>query len=252
MKKQIILFLTGLAICTTAFAADKADKEAKLAKNIQSLSIPSGIVDVYKDTEGNITVYIGGRGSATAKLVKLSRVKGEDHALRIAAAQSSKAFADFIQKNVDAVLDVNEVITDSTLDTEELVKKMKDVTENKTLAGELLPEDRAQIIKAVIERTIESIKHSTGVQSISSLKVREQARQTIRGMSLFGSHVDMKGEELVAVQVFKWSPSSATFAAQAEGYNNQKAIAPEKGAERQMRGAKDYKNKAFISTADDF
>ena len=244
----IAVLITALA--SSGLASDKIEKEQKLAQSISELTIPSGIVDVYKDTNGQITVYVGGRGSATANLVKISRVKAEDHALRIADAQSSRAFAEFIQKNVNAVLKVDETITDSSLDVEDLVKKMKDVTENKTLAGELLAEDRAQIIKAVIERTIDSIRHATGVQSVTSLEVRQQATQTIRGMNLFGSHVDFKGQEIVAVKVFKWSPDSATFAAQAAGYNTRKAITPEKGAQGLLQKAN--KNEPFISNADDF
>ena len=246
----IVFLITVLATASIGWASDKAEKEKKLAQSINELSIPSGIVDVYKDTNGQITVYIGGRGSATANLVKISRVKAEDHALRVADAETSRAFAEFIKKNVDAVLNVVETITDSSLDVEDLVKKMKDVTENKTLAGQLLPEDRAQIIKAVIERTIDSIRHASGVQSVSSLEVRQHATETIRGMNLFGSHVDAKGQEVVAVKVFKWSPESATFAAKAAGYNNQKPTMPEKGAEALMQKPK--KNQPFISGADDF
>jgi len=253
MPNHIVALIAGLAIVanvSNSLASEKTEKEEKLAQSVAALTIPTAIVEVYKDTNGQITVYVGGRGSATANLAKISRVKAEDHALRIADVESSRVFAEFIQKNVDAVLKVDEVVTDSSLDVEDLVKKMKEVTENKTLAGQLLPEDRAKIISAVIERTIDSIRHASGVQSVSSLQVRQNAIQTIRGMSLFGSHVDFKGLEIVAVKVFKWSPGSATFAAQAQGFNNQRAIPGDKGAQGLMPRAK--QNDPFISHADDF
>jgi hypothetical protein len=245
-----LIFLSAAAV----FGADKVEKETTLAQSVTELRIVNGIIDVHNDTNsGQITVYIGGRGSATANLVNISKVKAEDHALRIAESAANNAFAAFIKKNIDAVLEAEETITDSSLDIEDLVKKMNQVTENKTLAGALRPEDRAQIIKAILDRTIESIKKSTGVQSISTLRVRQSAMQNIRGMTLFGANKGFDGNEIVAVKVYKWSPNSATFAATAEGYNNQNAISPGKGAEKLTgRNGPQAKKGPFISNADDF
>jgi hypothetical protein len=253
--KNIFTILLGLSLSfLSAQAADKVEKENNIAKSIEDLSIPAGIIDVYKDTKENVTVYIGGRGSATANLVKISKVKAKDHALRIAEQTANKAFAEFIQKNVEAFLSAKETITDSSLDIDGLMKKMETVTENKQLAGKLRPEDQAEIVKAVLETIITNIRNSSGVQSVSTLEVRQRATQTIRGMSLFGSHVGSEGDEIVAVEVFKWSPSAASFAAQAEGHNNQKAVSPEKGAEILMNAGKNKNvpGKPFISRADDF
>jgi len=254
MKKTLALSLGCMFLILSAFASDREEKEKRLAQDVENLSIPSGVVDVYKDTNGQITVYIGGHGSATASLVKVSRVKAEDHVLRIAEAAASKAYAAFILKNVDAIFDVKDTITDSSLDIAGIMQKMSNVTENEKLAGQLRPEDRAEIIKAVLDTVINSIRNSSGVQSVSALEVRQRATQAIREMSLFGSHVGPRGDEVVGVEVFKWSPNSANFATQAEGINKQKAITPQRGAEKLVQGLKDdgTKNKPFISHADDF
>ena len=89
MKRLLIIF--GLvSLCVSAVSgADKEQKEKKLAQAIGDLTIPSGIVEVCKDDHGQITVYIGGRGSATASLAKISMVKAEDHCLRIAEASAN-------------------------------------------------------------------------------------------------------------------------------------------------------------------
>ena len=254
MKTKIAILATILTSTAILLASDMEQKEKKLAQDIENLSISDGIVDVYKDSNGQITVYIGGRGSATANLVKISRSKAEDHALRIAEAAASKAFAEFIQKNVDTLLDVKDTITDSSLDVDGIIQKMSSVTENEKLARNLRPEDRAAIMKAVLDTIINNIKSTSGVQSVSTLEVRQKANQVIRGMSLFGSHVGPYGEEVVAVKVAKWSPNSARFAAEAEGANNQRAIPPQKGAEKLMQAGKDQqgKKKPFISNADEF
>jgi hypothetical protein len=237
-----------------ARASDRDIKEAKLAESVADLSISSGIVDVIRSTNGEVVVYVGGRGSATASLTKISKVKARDHALRIAEAAANKAFAEFVKKNTQAVLDVKDEITDSTLSVDEMMKKMSQVTENKDLAANLKPEDRAEIMKAVIETIVKSIRNSSGVQSVSSLDVKTKADEIIRGATLFGSHSAEVGDEIVAVTVFKWSPSAAAFAAEAEGFNNQKAIAPGSKSVRNPNASSrpGETNKPFISHADDF
>ena len=124
MKKIFLIVLVALMVFgTTSFASDRAEKENSLAKSIQDLTIVDGIVDVFKADNGDITVYIGGRGSATKNLVKISKLKAQDHAFRIAEAAADKAFAEFIQKNVDACLGVKDTITDSSMDLDDIIKK---------------------------------------------------------------------------------------------------------------------------------
>ena len=129
---------------------------------------------------------------------------------------------------------------------------MKDVTENEELAKNLHPEDRAVIIKAVLDQVTSYIKSSSSVQSVSSLEVRKRANQIIRGMTLFGSHSGMEGDEILAVKVFKWSPGSANFAAETEALNNQKAHMPKSGEHAQNSSQGSTGKRPFISHADDF
>ena len=254
MKRILAASLISIVVATGALASDNAEREKNLAQSIQDLSIPDGIVDMYKDTNGQITVYIGGRGFASAKLVKLSSEAAEKQAFNIADATASRAFAEFIQKNVDAILNFSGQITDSSLDVDDMMKKMEMVTDNEKLAKNLRPEDRAAIMKAIIDTIIDSIRNSTGFKNVTSEKIKQAARQNIRGMYLFGSHAGERNDQIRAVKVFKWSDNSAKFAAQAEGINNQKAITPQRGAEKLVQGLKDdgTKNKPFISNADDF
>jgi hypothetical protein len=254
MKKVLAAWLITLAITTIALALDKEEREKNLAQSIQELSIPNGIVDMYKNTNGQITVYIGGNGFGSANLIKLSSEAAERQAYNIADASANKAFAEFIQKNVDAILTSDVHITDASLDVDEIMKKMDKVTENEKLAKDLRPEDRAAIMKAIIDTVIDSIRNSTGFKNVTTESVKQAARQQSRGMYLFGSHAGERKNEIHAVKVFRWSPNSATFAAQAEGLNNQKAIEPERGAEKLVRGWKnaEVQNKPFISHADDF
>ncbi|MDD2557298.1 MAG: hypothetical protein PHH87_03290 [Desulfuromonas sp.] len=257
MKKTLFLVLTCLiAFGTNSIAANKSEKENKLAQDIQKLTIADGIIDVYRDVNGAITVYIGGRGSATESLVKISKLKAEAHALRIAEASANKAFAEFVQKNVDACLDVTDTITDSSMNIDDIMDKMKQVTQNEELAKELLPEDRAIIIQAVLGQVITYIKSSSSVQSVSGLEVRQKTNQMIRGMTIFGSHSGLEYNEMLAVKVFKWSPSSANFAADAETLNNQKAKMHKSVGKSvgQVQGSDQSEavRRPFISTADDF
>ncbi len=228
-------------------ASDKEEKENKLAHAIKSLSIQDGIVDVLNETNGNITLYIGGRGSATAGLVKISKVKSEDHALRIAEAAANRSFTEFIKKNVDACFGVEDTIIDSSMNLDDIIQRMNSVTENDKLSKNLRPEDRAAIMKAVLDQVITYIRSSSKVETVTTFRVKANANQVIRGMTLFGAKADRDGDEMVAVKVFKWSPDSAEFARRIE-----RGTTPPKGGQQLVEKRKQLPGPVYISPADDF